>query len=249
MDPYYIGNDDSILDNLIPDHAHDHGVIGASGSIIESFTHHPMPHNDVAYQAAALGLGGSDGISDLHHAGQILTANGVPNQHVEQANIDRLLTELRADRQVMLNLPDAHLHDGSATGGLFADLTQKLGLGSQRHLAGHTIAVQGIDESNAAHPQVILHNPSHPGNAPISLPLDEFSAGFRDDGFPMLVADTSAHTEPAHHGHHPYVGAAAEFVTQAVANSMGVSDGIGSALGQVARAITEEAWDKILPSI
>ncbi|MFE7835009.1 C39 family peptidase [Streptomyces sp. NPDC057474] len=161
-------------------------AISAQGMVLEYLTGERVSEEQLTEEAASREWYDGTGTRP-EHVGSLLELHGVPVQQVEGASLEQLEGVLADGGAAIVGLDaqeiwaPGHDPDDDALG-------DAPGIPGQD--ANHAVWVTGIDNSDPAHPMVILNDSGHPDGQGLEVPLDEFMGAWQDSGNLLVAAGT-----------------------------------------------------------
>ncbi|QFR00997.1 hypothetical protein F9278_37865 [Streptomyces phaeolivaceus] len=162
-------------------------AISAQGMVLEYLTGERVSEEQLTEEAMSREW--YDGTGTLpEHVGSLLGLHGVPVRQVEGASLEQLEGVIADGGAAIVTLDAQEIwapgHDPDDD--LLGDAP---GIAGQD--ANHAVWVTGIDNSDPAHPTVILNDSGHPDGQGLEVPLDEFMGAWQDSGNFLVAAGTS----------------------------------------------------------
>ena len=251
-DTFHAPGIDHHLDTLLTNIG-DHGSTDAQRMIVADFGHH-LSENDATHLNAANGWLHAGDNTALEGVGHLMQAHGVDYHRVEHGTIDQIKAELAADHRVIVGLHDQQLGGTGALDTFFHDLAERLGIHTETaNDERQAIAIKGLDESDPAHPKVLLYHPKHEGET-VAYSLEDFSKAWQGSDFSFVATNASPleHAHAAPNDDHTLLG---DLLSKAVGlgasawvSSMGLPPSFALESGKLAEKGTEAitSWIKSL---
>lgn len=152
-------------------------AVMAQRGVIEAMTGEDVSEAQLVYEATADGCL-SDGGMSPYDVGRLLDDHQVPNHVVDHGTVGDLVAELSLGHKVIVGVDAGELWD--------TDFALEDFFGQA---ADHAIWVTGIDDSDPAHPQVIVNDSGDPQGAGRAYDLDRFVNAWADSGFFYVATD------------------------------------------------------------
>lgn len=152
-------------------------AVMAQRGVIEAMTGENVSEAQLTYEATATGCL-SDGGMSPYDVGQLLWNHGVANHPVVNASVADLVAELSLGHKVIVGV------DAGELWGTDVALEDFFG-----QAADHAIWVTGVDETDPAHPKVLINDSGDPDGAGKAYDLDRFVDAWADSGFFYVATD------------------------------------------------------------
>jgi hypothetical protein len=159
--------------------------------ILHSITGHDIPEDTLMHEATAHGWYTPGGGTPMNDVGNLLELHGIHVEREDGASLADIAQRLEAGQEVIVgvNAEDIWYHGTPAD-----PLTSYPGIPGQA--ADHAVEVIGIDNSDPAHPMVILNDPGTPDGRGLEVPADVFEAAWSASGNYMV---STVATQASHH--------------------------------------------------
>lgn len=168
-------------------------AIGAQGMVLEYLTGQRISEEELIAEAAAKdGFDGTGTAPD--DLGNLLERHGVPVQQVEDASLEQLEGVLAGGGAAIVGLDADEIWTPGHGPGDDTAVGDTSGIPGQD--ANHAVWVTGIDNSDPAHPMVVLNDSGHPEGQGLQVPLDEFMGAWQDSGNLLVAAGSSQAVRP-----------------------------------------------------
>jgi len=215
-----------------PDHGHfqptEHspGIIGDPGSemdfwhlqthddtcaivsqefILDDLTGHHFSEDVLRQEAIAHGWYTPGGGTPLDDVGKLLEANGVHVDREYGGTLQELSDKLQHGQDVIVGVNGEDIWNSGSHGDV--PLTDYPGIPGQS--ADHAVEVIGIDDSDPAHPLVVLNDPGTPDGQGLEVPAPVFEQAWETSDH-YMVSTTDAHHHTVGSGAHlrsvPHLG-------------------------------------------
>ncbi|MEV6397168.1 C39 family peptidase [Streptomyces sp. NPDC051907] len=160
-------------------------AIGAQGMVLEYLTGQEFSEEQLTQEAASMGWFDVSSGTSPDDVGNLLEYHGVPVEHVEGASLEQLQQVVAGGGAAIVGVDSSEIwtagHDPS---------DEPVGMvpGVAGQDADHAVWVTGFDNSDPAHPMVILNDSGHPDGQGLAVPLDEFMGAWQDSGNLLVSA-------------------------------------------------------------
>jgi hypothetical protein len=211
LDPHVGATDTSPAHEHFQPGEHSPGIIGDPGSdmafwhlqthddtcaivsqefILDDLTGHHFSEDALRQEAIAHGWYTPGGGTPLDDVGKLLEAHGVHVDHQYGGTLQELADKLQQGQDVIVGVNGEDIWNASGHGDV--PLTNYPGIPGQN--ADHAVEVIGIDDSDPAHPLVILNDPGTPDGQGLEVPAAVFEQAWAtSDHYMVSTTDADHH--------------------------------------------------------